>query len=118
MSAEPCVAYRRVNSTFFLKFTIMKEYFVYILQCSDDSYYTGVTNNVDKRVMQHNSGEDSNAYVHRRRPARLVWYAGFSNPETAIEKEKQIKGWSRAKKEALIAGKYELLPALSRKKFK
>lgn len=96
----------------------MKSYFVYILKCIDDSYYTGITNDVHTRVMQHNDGEDANSYVFRRRPAVLVWYAEFSNPETAIEKEKQIKGWSRAKKEALINGEFELLPGLSKKKFK
>ena len=68
--------------------------------------------------MQHNDGEDANAYVYHRRPAILVWCTEFSNPETAIEKEKQVKGWSRAKKEALINGEFELLPNLSKKKFK
>ena len=95
----------------------MKNYYVYILQCSDGSYYTGVTNNPEKRLAQHNSGQDSNAYVFRRRPAKLVWQADFTDPNTAIEKEKQIKGWSRAKKEALIHGEFQLLPVLSKKAF-
>lgn len=96
----------------------MKNYFVYILQCNDDSYYTGVTNNLDRRVMDPNSGEDTNAYVYSRRPVKLLWSASFTNPETAIEKEKQIKGWSRKKKEALIRGEYQLLPDLSKKSFR
>ena len=96
----------------------MKNYYVYILHCNDDSYYTGITNNIDRRIAEHNTGEDTNAYVYPRRPVKLVWFASFSNPETAIEKEKQIKGWSRKKKEALIAEKFELLPSLSKKKFK
>lgn len=94
----------------------MKSYFVYILLCNDDSYYTGVTNDIDRRVAEHNSGEDTNAYVYPRRPAKLVWYASFTNPEIAIEKEKQIKGWSRKKKEVLIKGEFDLMPDLSKKK--
>ncbi len=96
----------------------MRHYYVYILHCMDGSYYTGMTNDLERRVREHNSGEDTNAFVFRRRPARLVWSASFSNPETAMEKEKQIKGWSRVKKEALIRKEYELLPALSKKQFK
>ena len=95
----------------------MKNYFVYILLCRDKSYYTGITNNIERRVAEHNSAEDTNAYVYFRRPVKLVWFASFTNPETAIEKEKQIKGWSRTKKEALIRDDFDLLPELSRKKF-
>ena len=95
----------------------MKNYFVYILLCNDGSYYTGMANNIERRVIEHNTGIDTTAYVYPRRPVKLVWFASFTNPETAIEKEKQIKGWSRKKKEALINGDFELLPDLSKKKF-
>ena len=93
-------------------------YYVYILKCSDNTYYTGVTNNVDRRVREHQSGEALNSYTSKRRPVQLVFYAEFSNLEDAIEKEKKIKKWSKSKKEALINEEFELLPVLSKKKFK
>lgn len=92
-------------------------YFVYILKCSDGTYYTGVTNKLYRRLEEHQNGDDSKSYTYNRRPLQLVFFAEFSNIDYAIEKEKQIKKWSRAKKEALIEGKYELLPELSKKKF-
>ncbi len=92
---------------------LMKKYFVYILSCSDGSYYTGVTNDVLLRVDQHNQGLDSRAFTFSRRPVKLVWHAEFLNPVEAISREKQIKGWNRKKKEALIEGNYDLLPELS-----
>ena len=91
----------------------MKQLFVYILRCSDDSYYTGVSNDVDWRVQQHNEGTDPNAYTYSRRPIELVFSVGFQTPTDAIAFEKQVKGWSRKKKEALIQGKWQDLPGLS-----
>ena len=91
----------------------MKKYFVYILSCSDDSYYIGITNDVFERERQHNQGMDAKAYTFTRRPVQLVWYQDFLNPEEAIAREKQLKGWSRKKKQALINGDYDLLPKLS-----
>ncbi|WP_350291879.1 GIY-YIG nuclease family protein [uncultured Croceitalea sp.] len=93
---------------------LLKKYFVYIVKCSDDSYYTGVTNDVFLRETQHNQGLDPKSYTFKRRPVMLVWYQEFENPKEAINKEKQLKGWSRKKKEALITGNLELLPKLSR----
>ena len=95
----------------------MKTYFVYILKCSDNSYYTGVTSNLVQRFMQHSSGIFQNSYTHSRRPVELVFYCDFTNIEIAIEKEKQIKKWSRAKKKALISGNFDALPNLAKKKF-
>lgn len=92
----------------------MKEYFVYILRCADGSYYTGITNDVQTRVGQHQIGSDPKAYTHTRRPVTLVYSATFGDVHEAIAWEKQVKGWSRKKKkEALIAGKFEKLPKLS-----
>ena len=93
------------------------QYVVYILKCNDDTYYTGVTNDVNRRLAEHQSGDDPTSYTFKRRPVQLVFFAEFSNIDYAIEKEKQIKKWSKAKKEALIEGKFELLPELSKKKF-
>ncbi len=96
----------------------MKNYYVYILLCRDKSYYVGVTNNLEQRIVQHNAGEDTNAYVYSRRPVSLLWFADFTSIEKAIDVEKQIKGWSRAKKVALMEGKFDLLVQLSKKRFK
>ncbi|MCX6399912.1 MAG: GIY-YIG nuclease family protein [Propionibacteriales bacterium] len=92
--------------------------FVYILQCADDSYYVGSTHSLDKRVWEHNEGLGS-AYTRRpaRRPVTLVWSFECANVAEAFAIEKQVQGWSRAKREALIRGDYEALPALAKKDF-
>lgn len=96
----------------------MKQSYVYILKCSDKTYYTGVTSNLEQRIFQHESGFYSNCYTFIRRPVELVFYCEFTDINIAIEKEKQIKKWSKVKKEALINDDYGLLPNLSKKKFK
>jgi len=95
----------------------VKTYYVYILKCSDNSFYTGVTSNLEQRLIRHNEGFYKNSYTSTRRPVQLVFKAGFSNINMAIKKEKQIKKWSKVKKETLINGDYHLLPSLSKKKF-
>ncbi|MCD8416648.1 GIY-YIG nuclease family protein [Tenacibaculum finnmarkense genomovar finnmarkense] len=96
----------------------MKIYYVYILKCSDNSYYTGVTSNLQERLIEHKNGKHKNSYTFKRRPLNLVFYSEFTNIELAIEKEKQLKKWSKVKKEALINDKFEKLPNLAKKKFK
>ena len=96
----------------------MKTMYVYILECSDDSYYTGVTNDLDLRVKQHNENSDVESYTFSRRPVKLVYYELFNDALSAINFEKKIKGWTRAKKEALIAKDYGKLKLLSKKKFR
>ncbi|NJX13970.1 GIY-YIG nuclease family protein [Tamlana crocina] len=95
----------------------MKLSFVYILKCSDDSYYTGITSNLTERIFKHNSGKYKKSYTYNRRPVELVYYAEFTNINVAIQTEKQIKKWSRAKKEALINNEFDKLPNLAKKKF-
>jgi putative endonuclease len=92
----------------------MKLFYVYILKCSDDSYYTGITNNIDLRLQEHNSDKNFFAYTFSRRPVALVWFEQFTNPNEAIAKEKQLKGWSRKKKEALINSNWDDLVKLSK----
>ena len=92
----------------------MNKYYVYILKCSDNSYYTGVTNNLEKRIVEHNSGHNSQSYTFKRRPVELVYYEVFQNINDSIAFEKQIKGWSRRKKEAVISNEWHKLPDLSR----
>ncbi|MCX7874884.1 MAG: GIY-YIG nuclease family protein [Melioribacteraceae bacterium] len=93
----------------------MKNYFLYILKCSDESYYTGITNNLEKRIVEHNRGIYK-GYTSSRLPVKLVYSRAFNDINEAIRSEKQIKNWSRAKKEALIKGDFELLKTLSKKK--
>ena len=89
----------------------MKGY-MYILKCADDSYYTGSTNNLENRIMQHQNGEGAN-HTKKRLPVSLVYYEEFDRIDDAFYREKQIQGWSRKKKEALINGEYGKLPDLS-----
>ncbi len=91
----------------------MKDYFVYIVKCSDESYYTGVTSNLEQRINEHNYGIFK-GYTSKRLPVTLVFSNRFSDVREAIRAEKQIKGWSRAKKEALIEDDFEKLVKLSK----
>lgn len=85
---------------------------VYILKCSDGSYYTGVTNNLERRFAEHQSGQHE-GYTYSRLPVELEFSQEISNPLEAIAVEKRIKKWSRAKKEALIKGDYKLIHELA-----
>jgi putative endonuclease len=89
---------------------------MYILQCADDSYYVGSTVDLERRLWEHNEGIGAK-YTARRRPVELVYAAEFDSVVEAYEREKQVQGWSRAKREALIRGDYGALPALARKDF-
>ena len=89
----------------------MKGY-TYILQCSDGSYYTGSTTDLELRLQQHHEGIGAN-HTRKRRPVQLVYYEEYQSVDEAFYREKQIQGWSRRKKEALIDGEPELLPLLA-----
>ena len=91
----------------------MKSGWVYILECSDGSYYTGVTSDLDVRITEHQNGIHK-GYTYFRRPVRLLWSDCFPDMEQAIGMEKRIKGWTRKKKEALMAGNFVLLQELSK----
>jgi predicted GIY-YIG superfamily endonuclease len=86
---------------------------VYILKCSDDSFYVGHTEDLEKRISLHNSGRGA-AYTAVRRPVVLVYHEVTDEKSVAMRREKQIKGWSKAKKEALIRRDIELLKNLAR----
>lgn len=90
------------------------QYFVYILECSDKSYYTGVTNNLLRRLEDHESGGDPRSYTFKRRPVILRYASQAGDIRQAIEWEKQIKGWSRKKKEALFTEDWETIKKLAR----
>jgi putative endonuclease len=88
-------------------------YYVYILKCTDNSFYTGITNNIELRLQQHQSGFNKNCYTYKKRPVALKFQQGFNDVLQAIYFEKKIKGWTRAKKLALINGDYNMLKILS-----
>ena len=91
----------------------MKSYQVYIIKCDDDSYYTGVTNDKERRMWEHENGENVGCYTFFRRPLKLVFCEMFFDINQAIAFEKQVKGWSRKKKEAIIEDNWEKLKELS-----
>jgi len=76
-------------------------WFCYLLECSDSSYYVGITKDLESRVAEHNAGRGS-AYTAARRPVRLLWYEEYETRSSATKREREIKGWRRTQKEALI----------------
>ena len=86
---------------------------MYILLCSDGSYYTGSTIDLERRLEQHQNGEGAN-HTKKRLPVTLVYYEEYPRIDTAFYREKQVQGWNRKKKEALIEGNSNLLPELAK----
>ncbi len=92
----------------------MKQYYVYMLLCNDGSLYVGITNDLERRMWEHENGWSPRCYTHTRRPLRLIYCSEFARVEDAIQWEKQVKGWGRAKKLALADRDWERLKLLSR----
>ncbi|RZS93857.1 GIY-YIG nuclease family protein [Aquimarina brevivitae] len=86
--------------------------YMYILECADGSYYTGSTKDIEKRIAEHQNGLGAN-HTKKRLPVTLVYYEKYDRIDTAFYREKQVQGWSRAKKEALIKGEVDELHKLS-----
>jgi tRNA/rRNA methyltransferase len=91
-------------------------FYAYMLRCFDRSYYVGHTDDLDARISAHQSGLLP-GYTRNRRPVHLVWHQEFAERHEAFAAERQIKRWSRAKKEALIKGDWDAIQLLSRKLF-
>ena len=91
----------------------MKTYFVYILKCSDGLTYTGITNNIERRLKEHQKGLNKNCFTFKRRPIKLIFQQDFNDVEQAIYFEKKIKKWSAKKKFALAKGEFDMLQILS-----
>ncbi|WAC25014.1 GIY-YIG nuclease family protein [Blastomonas sp. SL216] len=87
-------------------------FYAYLLRCNDGSYYAGHTDDLEHRLSQHQLGT-LGGYTAKRLPVSLVWSEDFGSREDAFWVEQQIKGWSRAKKEALIAGDWDLISQLA-----
>ena len=88
-------------------------YYVYILCCSDGTFYVGSTSNLESRIIAHNDGRGA-SYTFKRRPVRLVYSESFPGESDAIRREQQLKRWSAAKKESLITGDIQKLKRLSK----
>lgn len=90
-------------------------YYIYILHCSDDSYYTGLTGDLKRRLSEHVSGKHHRAFTYSRRPVRLVWFEEIEGKEAARQREKQVKNMKRGQKESLALKERDRLEdALSR----
>lgn len=90
-------------------------FWTYMLHCADRSFYIGHTDDLQTRVAQHETGAIP-GYTQNRRPIKLVWSQEFGTRMEALEAERQIKGWSRAKKLALIREDWKLISTLARSK--
>ena len=88
-------------------------FYVYILHYSDGTYYTGHTDNLDVRMVQHGDGVGA-AYTPKRRPLKLLWATDCQTRTEAVDPERRLHGWSRVKKEALMRGDFVALPGLAR----
>jgi tRNA/rRNA methyltransferase len=88
-------------------------FYVYMLRRADGSYYVGHTDDLEKRVAAHKTG-DIAGYTRSRRPVQLVFHEDFPSRDDAFLRERQLKGWSRRKKEALVRGDWDSLKQLSR----
>jgi predicted GIY-YIG superfamily endonuclease len=94
----------------------LPQFYVYILKCSDDSYYVGHTDNLEARIWAHERNHFK-CYTSDKLPIKVVWHQDFASRIEALEAEQKIKRWSRAKKEALINKNWDLLSQLAKKKF-
>ena len=90
--------------------------YMYILECADGSFYVGSTRNLEHRLWLHDIGEGAE-YTKRRRPVELVYVEEFDNIGDAFAREKQVQGWGRAKRRALIGHQGDRLPGLAKKRF-
>ena len=88
-------------------------FYTYLLRCRDGTYYAGHTDDIDLRMAQHTTGA-LGGYTSRRLPVTLVWSDRFQTRDEAFTAERKLKGWGRAKKEALIAGDWDLVSKLAR----
>ena len=93
-------------------------YYVYTAQCSDDSYYTGVTNDLESRLWEHETDYNERCYTFKRRPIVLKYSEHFHDINNTIAWEKQLNGWSRKKKEALFRGDWEEIKKLAKSRFR
>lgn len=91
----------------------MKSYYIYILKCSDNLLYTGFTNDISRRIDEHQLGRNKSSFTYKRRPVELIFHQEFNDVKQAIYFEKKIKNWSAVKKLALVNNNFDMLQILS-----
>lgn len=91
----------------------MKTYYVYMVFCTDGTYYVGMTNDLERRIGEHNYGIDPDCYTFSRRPVVLKYSQDFASVWDAIDAEKKIKRWSHPKKSALARGDWKMISKLA-----
>ena len=96
----------------------MKVIFVYILECSDKSYYIGLTGNLKRRYQEHNNSKYPNSYTSYRLPVKILYFERYDSFYNAFKRERQLKGWSRLKKEMLMNYQFKFLSIISKKNFR
>jgi predicted GIY-YIG superfamily endonuclease len=104
LAAQTVLRLRRKKQAAPLRTWVLDEnmrFYVYLLKCADDSYYTGSTSDIERRYWEHQQGTAPTSYTCSRRPVELVWAGEFQTRREALDFEHQVKGWTRAKKEAL-----------------
>jgi predicted GIY-YIG superfamily endonuclease len=92
---------------------MQNNFHLYILKCADGAYYIGHTDNIEQRLSEHHLGSISNCYTKTRRPLELVFLQDFPTRDAAFHAERQIKGWSRKKKEAFMQDNWEKIKELN-----
>jgi putative endonuclease len=80
-----------------------REWYFYIVKCRDGSFYSGITNNIEHRIKEHNKGTGAK-YTSGRRPVKLIYSEKHATVSAAMKRESQVKNWSRTKKERLVVG--------------
>ena len=95
----------------------MSKGFMYILKCADGSLYTGSTNDLERRLWEHQNRKGAN-YTKSRLPVELVYFEEYSRIDEAFYREKQLQGWNRKKKLALMNGDYTKIPKIAKKVFR
>ncbi len=95
----------------------MSSGFMYILECGDGSYYTGSTQDLKRRLWEHQNYKGAN-YTKKKQPLKLVYYEEYSRIDEAFYREKQVQGWRHEKKKALVEGINQTLPELAKKIFR
>jgi len=89
-------------------------YYLYLIECSDETYYVGVTNDLSRRMREHKHGAHEGSYTYNRRPVKLKYYLMFDDIREAISYEKKIKKWSKAKKDAFFLKQWDKLRELAK----
>ncbi len=91
----------------------MNTYYVYLLKCADGSYFSGITNDIDRKLKEHCLGQKSGCWTYSRRPLKLVFLTSSDDPGWALDLDKRIKKWKRSRKRTVVSETFDAFPGLS-----